>query len=96
MSRVVAHGTGPGHDLPIPLFYAVAGGAFAVFVSFLAVGLLWPESRLRGAAAGRPVAVVHLIVDTPAIRWALRLVVLAGAVYVVIVTTSGLSLLAVG
>ena len=49
MGRILAHGTGPGHDLPIPLFYAVAGGALAVFVSFLAVGLLWPESRLRGA-----------------------------------------------
>jgi hypothetical protein len=69
MGRILAHGTGPGHDPPIQLFYAVAGGALAVFASFLAVGLLWPESRLRGAAAGRPAAVVGLIVDPPAIRW---------------------------
>jgi len=89
MGQILAHGTGPGHDLPIPLFYAVAGGALAVFASFLAVGLLWPESRLRGAVAGRPAAVVGLIVDTPAIRWALRLVVLSGAVYVVIAAATG-------
>lgn len=89
MGRFIAHGTGPGHDLPIPLFYAVAGGALAVFASFLAVGLLWPESRLRGATAGRPAVVVHLIVDTPAIRWALRLVVLAVAAFVVIAAAAG-------
>ena len=89
MGRILAHGTGPGHDLPIPLFYAVAGGALAVFASFLAVGLLWPESRLRGATAGRPAAAVHLIVDTPTVRWALRLVVLVGAVFVVIAAATG-------
>lgn len=27
MGRILAHGTGPGHDLPIPPFYAVAGEA---------------------------------------------------------------------
>lgn len=42
MGRILAHGTGPGHDLPVPLLYAVAGGALALFVitglSLLAVG----------------------------------------------------------
>jgi hypothetical protein len=42
MGRILAHGTGPGHDLPVPLFYVIAGGALAVFVitglSLLAVG----------------------------------------------------------
>ena len=89
MGRLLTHGTGPAHDLPIPLFHAVAGGTLAVFVSFLAVGLLWPESRLRGSTAGRRVAVVHLIVDTPAIRWALRLGVLAFAGYVVVAAAAG-------
>lgn len=28
-AEIVAHGTGPGHDLPIPLFYAIAGGALS-------------------------------------------------------------------
>lgn len=35
---VLAHGTGPGHDLPVPLFYAIAGGALAVVASSLANG----------------------------------------------------------
>lgn len=40
---VLAHGTGPGHDLPVPLFYAIAGGALAVVASSLAMGMLWPD-----------------------------------------------------
>lgn len=79
----LAHGTGPGHDLPVPLFYAVAGGALAVFVSFLAMGLLWPESRLRGGSAGRPVPRVQRVVDAPATRWALRVAALAVTAVVV-------------
>lgn len=73
MIEPLAHGTGPGHDLPIPLFYAVAGGALAVFVSFLAMGLLWPESRLRGSEAGRPVPRIQRLVDAPGTRWTLQL-----------------------
>ncbi len=88
-AMLLTHGTGPGHDLPIPLFYAVGGGALAVFASFLAVGMLWPESRLRGDSAGRPLPVAHLIVDTPTIRWAMRLVVLAVAVLVVVMAATG-------
>ena len=61
----------------------------AIFVSFLAVSVLWPEPRLLGASAGRPIRVVHLIVDTPAIRWALRLAVLAGTVLVVVAAAAG-------
>jgi hypothetical protein len=42
MGQILAHGTGPGHDLPVPLSRAVAGGALAVFVitglSLLAFG----------------------------------------------------------
>lgn len=93
MGRVLAHGTGPGHDLPIPLFYAVAGGALAVFVSFLAVGLLWSDSRLRGATAGRPAhdRAVRLFEPRTAISGQIPLMVL-----MVIVTISGLTLLAIG
>jgi hypothetical protein len=80
----LAHGTGPGHDLPVPLFYAVAGGALAVFVSFLAMALLWPESRLRGEAAGRPLPRIQRLVDAPATRWAVRMAALAIAAAVVI------------
>lgn len=74
---ILAHGSGPGHDLPIPLFYALAGGVFAVFVSFLAVAVLWPESRLNGSAAGRPVpAQLERLVDAVTFRRTLQWLVL--------------------
>lgn len=84
MIEPLAHGTGPGHDLPIPLFYAVAGGALAVFVSFLAMSLLWTESRLRGASAGRPLPWLERLVDAPVTRWVLRLAALGGTSAVVV------------
>ncbi|WP_336210460.1 hypothetical protein [Nonomuraea sp. LPB2021202275-12-8] len=53
MTGVLAHGIGGRTDLPIPLFYAYAGAFAALVVSFLALGLLWAESRFRGDRAGR-------------------------------------------
>jgi hypothetical protein len=81
---IFAHGTGPGHDLPVPLFHAITGGALAVFVSFLAMAVLWPESRLRGAAAGRPLSVLTRFADSAATRWTLRLLALALTVAVIV------------
>ncbi|MET9249075.1 hypothetical protein [Nonomuraea sp. NPDC003709] len=49
---VLAHGIGTRGDLPIPLFYAYAGAFAALVVSFLALGLLWADSRFRGDRAG--------------------------------------------
>jgi hypothetical protein len=51
---VLAHGIGGQEDLPLPFGWVVAGSAAALLVSFAALGLLWKEPRLRGAAAGRP------------------------------------------
>ncbi|WP_327086169.1 hypothetical protein OIE66_28005 [Nonomuraea sp. NBC_01738] len=50
---MLAHGVGSRSDLPIPLFYAYAGAFAALVVSFLALGLLWADSRFRGESAGR-------------------------------------------
>ena len=50
---VLAHGVGTRADLPIPVNLAIIGGGAAVLISFVALGALWPESRLRGNAAGR-------------------------------------------
>ncbi|MFE3937312.1 hypothetical protein ACFXPJ_26990, partial [Streptomyces goshikiensis] len=50
---VLAHGIGSQHDLPISPFYAFAGAFAALFVSFLALGLLWSTSRFRGDRSGR-------------------------------------------
>ncbi|MGP4093270.1 hypothetical protein [Nonomuraea sp. KM90] len=54
---VLAHGVGERADLPIPLFYAYAGAFAALVVSFLALGLLWADSRFRGDLAGRVIPV---------------------------------------
>ncbi|MFD1547795.1 hypothetical protein [Nonomuraea guangzhouensis] len=53
VTGVLAHGVGDRSDLPIPLFYAYAGAFAALVVSFLALGLLWADSRFRGDRAGR-------------------------------------------
>ena len=52
--QLLAHGVGSREDLPMPLSYALVGGAVALVVSFLALGLLWREPRLHPGTAGRP------------------------------------------
>ena len=87
---VLAHGVGTRADLPIPLELALIAGAAAVLVSFAALGLLWPTSRLRGNASGRPLpAGLQSAVDSPVLRWVLRLVVLALTLLVVVVALVG-------
>lgn len=76
MTGVLAHGVGSRSDLPIPIFYAYAGALAALVASFLALGLLWPDSRFRGDAAGR---VIRLRPPGTALRVATLLVVLYAA-----------------
>ncbi|MFW6694114.1 hypothetical protein [Streptomyces sp. MAR4 CNX-425] len=65
----LAHGVGGTQDLPIPAFYAYAGGFAALLVSFLALGLLWPAPRYTGATAGRPLPrAVQRLAGAPALR----------------------------
>ncbi|MDX3109355.1 hypothetical protein [Nonomuraea angiospora] len=75
---VLAHGIGTRGDLPIPLFYAYAGAFAALVVSFLALGLLWADSRFRGDRAGlaiplrlpgRPVRALTLVLAVYTIGW---------------------------
>lgn len=80
---VLAHGIGSQHDLPISPFYAFAGAFAALFVSFLALGLLWSSSRFRGDRSGLALpAVLERIADAPATRTALRGLGLAAALAV--------------
>jgi hypothetical protein len=86
----LAHGVGGREDLPLPFGWAVAGAAFAVVVSFVALGLLWTEPRLHGATAGRPLpSWAARTLDSRAMR------VLLGAVTLV-VTGYGLLVLVLG
>ncbi|MFG2982604.1 hypothetical protein ACGFYQ_15315 [Streptomyces sp. NPDC048258] len=69
----LAHGIGSQHDLPISPFYAFAGAFAALFVSFLALGLLWSTSRFHGDRSGRALpAALQRAADAPATRTALR------------------------
>lgn len=72
-AAVLAHGIGTRADLPVPVSFAILGGGLAVLVSFVALGALWPESRLAGGAAGRPLpralaAAVDSVVTTVVLR----------------------------
>lgn len=82
---VLAHGTGAQHDLPLSPFYAFAGAFAALFVSFLALGLLWSTSRFRGDLAGRPLPdAVQRAADARPTRIAARALGLAAAILVVL------------
>lgn len=82
---VLAHGIGAQHDLPLSPFYAFAGAFAALFVSFLALGLLWSSSRFRGDRAGRPLpAAVQRAADARPTRVTARALGLAAALLVVL------------
>lgn len=82
---LIAHGIGGRSDLPVDLAIAVQGAAVAVFVSFVAVALLWKEPRLTGGAAGRPIPHgVQRVIDAPAFRVVVQLVALALSAFVVV------------
>lgn len=81
----LAHGIGSQHDLPISPFYAFAGAFAALFVSFLALGLLWSTSRFRGDRSGLALpAGLQRVADAPATRTTLRGLGLAAALAVLL------------
>ncbi len=51
---LLAHGIGGRSDLPLPAWLFAYGAGFAVLISFVALGILWPKPRLAAAATGRP------------------------------------------
>ncbi|WP_406505773.1 hypothetical protein [Streptomyces sp. NBC_01602] len=82
---VLAHGIGSQHDLPLSPFYAFAGAFAALFVSFLALGLLWSASRFRGDRAGRPLPVaLQRLADARPTRMVARVTGLAAALFVLL------------
>jgi hypothetical protein len=88
--QILAHGLGSREDLPIPLHYAVIGAVVALLVSFLALGVLWREPRLRPREAGRPLPPgVQRVLDGRPLRTGLRVLGLVMAAYVVMAATLG-------
>ena len=68
---LLAHGVSSRQDLPLPFTYALVGAVAALAVSFVALSVLWRESRLRGDAAGSPLPAGEFLASTE-VRWALR------------------------
>ncbi|WP_304650423.1 hypothetical protein [Nostocoides sp. HKS02] len=47
LTALPAHGVGSREDLPLPFGFVLVGAAAALLVSFVALGALWREPRLR-------------------------------------------------
>ena len=87
---LLAHGVGSREDLPIPFTYAVTGAALALLVSFLALGLLWREPRLRPKEAGWAIPEgLQRVLDGRPVRVGLRVLGLLAAAYVTMAATLG-------
>lgn len=68
VASMPAHGLGSRQDLPLPFSAVLIGAAAALLVSFVALGALWPEPRLR-ADSGRPLpAVVARTLSSPVFK----------------------------
>lgn len=79
----LAHGIGARQDLPLPLDLMVQGAVLALLASFFGLGVLWRSPRFRAGAAGRALPLpIQRLADSPATRWALRLLGLAATGYV--------------
>ena len=70
---VLGHGVGGRSDLPLPAWLFAYGAGFAVLISFVALGILWPRPRLAAAADGRELPGWVQAVRTPG-TWVLRVV----------------------
>ena len=83
MIDVLAHGVGGRTDLPVPFWLALYGAGIAVVLSFAALGALWPTPRLRDDR-GRPLpGWLAAVLDAAALRWVLRILVLAATLVLV-------------
>jgi hypothetical protein len=87
---VLAHGLSSREDLPIPFTYALVGAAVALLVSFLALGLLWRDPRLKPATSGVAFpARLQSLLDGRPTRVLLRLLGLAATAYIVLGAVAG-------
>ena len=82
-TEFLAHGVGGRQDLPLPLDLMVQGAVLALLASFFGLGVLWRSPRLRAGAAGWAVPLpIQRLVDSPGLRWVLRLLGLVATAYV--------------
>lgn len=85
-----AHAVGLRTDLPVDILVVITAGVLAVVVSFVALSALWHSSKLRGNTAGWPLPrAVQSVLDSPLLRWPLRIAALVVALFVVVVALIG-------
>lgn len=65
---VPAHGVGLRQDLPLPFNLLLIGAALALLISFVALGVLWKEPRLRRSDGRLLPLPVALALDSPVVR----------------------------
>jgi hypothetical protein len=88
--QLLAHGVGSREDLPIPFSYALVGAAAALLVSFLALGVLWREPKLRPRHAGLPLPLtVQQVLDGRPVRAGFRVLGLLASAYVAMAAVFG-------
>lgn len=74
----LAHGLGGRLDLPVPRWLFVYGAGAALIISFVALTVLWRESRLEGRSisTARPGG-LQRILTSPVAEWTVRIAALA-------------------
>ena len=77
---VPMHGLGGRQDLPLPFEFVVAGAAVAVLASFVLLAFAWRTPRPVPAGMPLPEAISRAI-DSSGLRWSVRTVGLAIAVF---------------
>jgi hypothetical protein len=84
MLFVPMHGVGGARDLPIPASLAITAATAALVVSFTVLIVAWRTPRYDVRTQGRPLpdGLVRII-DNPGLRWALRILGLLVAGYMV-------------
>jgi hypothetical protein len=90
----LAHGIGGAKDLPISPELAIAGAVAALTVSFTVLAIAWRAPRYDEKTSGRPApAWLSAVVDSPAFRYALRVLGVLVAGYAAFAAVLGKDLL---
>jgi hypothetical protein len=84
------HGVGGARDLPIPASLAITAATAALVISFTVLIVAWRSPRYDARTAGRPLpGGVARIIDSPGLRWTLRVLGLVVAGYLVWALVAG-------
>lgn len=84
-----AHGVGSRQDLPLPFGLLLTGAALALVISFLALGLLWKQPRLRPTDGRLLPPALALALDSPAVRGAFGALSLALSAWTLLALIGG-------